>query len=214
MLTAGSLRIETFEGSRPRLRRTRQGYGCSIGTEAVGVDARRDGRASASEDGCDSGGTDKGDWRMMLPEAAFRVALGDRASTSGHTFCACRSKRCGSWMNGGYEVSAKLSRPADLRADLLSSELFDERPSCRHNAGKANRWRLLAAELRRHRRRGWWCRHPVVAGRVAEVLARRRLARKPQKRMRTKPRGRVWSRNRRRNSSAVTVISRCLLLCA
>ena len=41
---------------------------------------------------------------------------------------------------------------------------------------------------------------------------RRRFARKPQKRMRTKPRGRVWSRNRRRNSSAVTVISRGLLL--
>jgi hypothetical protein len=30
ILTAGSLRIETFEGSRPRLRRTRQGYGRSI----------------------------------------------------------------------------------------------------------------------------------------------------------------------------------------
>ena len=43
---------------------------------------------------------------------------------------------------------------------------------------------------------------------------RRRFARKPQKRMRTKPRGRVWSRNRRRNSSAVTVISRGLLLWA
>ena len=30
MLNAGSLRIETFEGSRPRLRRMRQGYGRSI----------------------------------------------------------------------------------------------------------------------------------------------------------------------------------------
>ena len=30
METAGSLRIETFEGSRSRLRRTREGYGCSI----------------------------------------------------------------------------------------------------------------------------------------------------------------------------------------
>ena len=40
---------------------------------------------------------------------------------------------------------------------------------------------------------------------------RRRLARKPQKRIRTKPRGKEWSRNRRRKSSAVTVISRCLL---
>ena len=29
MVVAGSLRIETFEGSRPRLRRTRQGYGRS-----------------------------------------------------------------------------------------------------------------------------------------------------------------------------------------
>jgi len=28
ILTAGSLRIETFEGRRPRLRRTRQAYGC------------------------------------------------------------------------------------------------------------------------------------------------------------------------------------------
>ena len=39
---------------------------------------------------------------------------------------------------------------------------------------------------------------------------RRRFARNPQKRMRTKPRGKVWSRNRRKNSSPVTVISRCL----
>ena len=40
--------------------------------------------------------------------------------------------------------------------------------------------------------------------------ARRRLARKPKERMRTKPRGSVCSRNRRRNSSAVTVMSRCV----
>src|SRR3954447_23241117 len=43
---------------------------------------------------------------------------------------------------------------------------------------------------------------------------RRRLARKPKKRMRTKPCGRTWRRKRRRNSSAVTVISFCLLPCA
>ncbi len=37
MLTAGSLRIETFEGSRPRLRRMREGYGCSIDRDTSGV---------------------------------------------------------------------------------------------------------------------------------------------------------------------------------
>src|SRR6185312_2312221 len=40
---------------------------------------------------------------------------------------------------------------------------------------------------------------------------RRRFARKPKKRMRTKPCGSTWRRKRRRNSSAVTVMSRCLL---
>src|SRR5450755_3449959 len=43
---------------------------------------------------------------------------------------------------------------------------------------------------------------------------RRRLARKPKKRTRMKPRGNVGSRKRRRNSSAVSVISRRLLPCA
>lgn len=42
-------------------------------------------------------------------------------------------------------------------------------------------------------------------------LARRRLARKPKLRMRTKPRGSRCKRNRRRNSSAVRVISFLLL---
>jgi hypothetical protein len=37
MLTAGSLRIETFEGSRPRLRRMRQGYGRSIDFDIAGI---------------------------------------------------------------------------------------------------------------------------------------------------------------------------------
>jgi hypothetical protein len=37
MWTAGSLRIETFEGSRPRLRRMRQGYGRWMGTQAGDV---------------------------------------------------------------------------------------------------------------------------------------------------------------------------------
>jgi len=37
MITAGSLRIETFEGSRPRLRRTREGYGRSIDRGAPGL---------------------------------------------------------------------------------------------------------------------------------------------------------------------------------
>jgi hypothetical protein len=36
-------------------------------------------------------------------------------------------------------------------------------------------------------------------------VARRRLARKPKERMRTKPRGRTWSRKRRRNSCALSV---------
>jgi hypothetical protein len=37
MVTAGSLQIETFEGSRPRLRRTRQGYGRSIDRRTSGT---------------------------------------------------------------------------------------------------------------------------------------------------------------------------------
>src|SRR5271165_2691554 len=42
--------------------------------------------------------------------------------------------------------------------------------------------------------------------------ARRRLARKPKLRMRTKPRGSRWSRKRRRNSSTGSVIRRFLFL--
>ena len=42
--------------------------------------------------------------------------------------------------------------------------------------------------------------------------ARRRLARRPKLRMRTKPRGSRWSRNRRRNSSMESVIRRFLFL--
>ena len=51
----------------------------------------------------------------------------------------------------------------------------------------------------------------ATAARVASILARRGPARNPKKRMRTKPRGSVCSRNRRRNSSAETVILRCLV---
>jgi hypothetical protein len=43
------------------------------------------------------------------------------------------------------------------------------------------------------------------------ICCRRRFARKPEKRIRTNPRGKTWSMKRRRNSSAVTVILRCLL---
>ena len=42
--------------------------------------------------------------------------------------------------------------------------------------------------------------------------ARRRLAKRPKLRMRTKPRGSRWSRNRRRNSSTESVIRRFLFL--
>ena len=50
MCTAGSLRIETFEGSRPRLRRMRQGYGRSIdfGTAMI-VNVVADGRRTCLE---------------------------------------------------------------------------------------------------------------------------------------------------------------------
>jgi len=42
-------------------------------------------------------------------------------------------------------------------------------------------------------------------------VARRRLARKPKKRIRTKPLGNTCKRKRRRNSSALRVMMRCLL---
>ncbi len=54
----------------------------------------------------------------------------------------------------------------------------------------------------------------LVCRQSGKSSRRRRLARNPQKRMRTKPRGKVWSRKRRKNSSAVTVISRRLPLWA
>jgi len=44
--------------------------------------------------------------------------------------------------------------------------------------------------------------------------ARRRWARKPKWRMRTKPGGSTWSRKRRKNSSTARVIRRCWLPCA
>src|ERR1035438_9851985 len=44
--------------------------------------------------------------------------------------------------------------------------------------------------------------------------ARRRWARKPKWRMRTKPVGSTWSRKRRKNSSTARVIRRCWLPCA
>ena len=59
-------------------------------------------------------------------------------------------------------------------------------------------------------------RAPVASScwQSGNVAARRRLARKSKKRMRMKPRGSVCSRKRRKNSSAVSVISRRLLPCA
>src|SRR6266700_2382027 len=45
-------------------------------------------------------------------------------------------------------------------------------------------------------------------------VARRRLARKPKWRMRTKPLGSRCNRKRRRNSSSARVINLCSLLCA
>ena len=44
--------------------------------------------------------------------------------------------------------------------------------------------------------------------------ARRRWARKPKWRIRTKPGGSTWSRKRRKNSSTARVITRCWLPCA
>ena len=43
---------------------------------------------------------------------------------------------------------------------------------------------------------------------------RRRLARNPNERMRTKPRGRTWSKKRRKNSCEPSVMTRCILAAA
>src|SRR5271167_1110131 len=108
-----------------------------------------------------------------------------------------------------YDVSQKLSRPMELQRSCWAVS-FSIRvmapPQCGHSqrqrdvgvdadcAAKCN----CGSGFSNSRQRG-------------NKAPRRRFARKPQKRMRTNPRGRVWSRNRRRNSSAVSVISRCWL---
>ena len=99
MVAAGSLRIETFEGSRPRLRRTRQGYGRSIRPRAFRADELRSRealRAGArwlrppfSEVAC-----------RRKPAVIFGVLLSPLPRLETHVGCACRSKRVFSAMMG------------------------------------------------------------------------------------------------------------------
>src|ERR1039458_1481041 len=68
----------------------------------------------------------------------------------------------------------------------------------------------------------WWCRDCGVVGapagsnrlQIGTSAPRRRLARKPKCRIRTKPPGSTCSKNRRKNSSTGKLRSRCLFLCA
>src|SRR5580700_1717926 len=109
---AGSLRIETFEGGRPCLRRTREGYGYSIdvgsprSAKSVGFDVLQ-GRARAA--------VDAGKWRpALLAERSCVRFWGSRQYW--HTLVTCVPKQAsGSAMTDCYEVSAELSLPTDLR---------------------------------------------------------------------------------------------------
>ena len=90
MVVAGSLRIETFEGSRPRLRRTRQGYGRSIRPGAFRADELRSREALRAE----HGGCGRRSARLLAVAGGdFRGAFVSAAATETHVGCACRSKR-------------------------------------------------------------------------------------------------------------------------
>ena len=106
-----------------------------------------------------------------------------------------------------YDVSQKLSRPTDLQRSCWTVS-FSIKVMVPPQCGHSQRQRGVGADAicvaECNSGSGfsrWWQR--------GNKAPRRRFARNPQKRMRTKPRGRVWSRNRRRNSSAVSVITRC-----
>ncbi len=109
--SAGSLRIETVEGRRPRLRRARQ---------AMGVQSSRTSQSWLRW----YGHSLRSEWFF-----GFSVTENRRKGCSGRGLalffgCSrCRDTRpaCvpeqaeGPWMSEGYDVSQKLSRPADLQ---------------------------------------------------------------------------------------------------
>ena len=111
-------------------------------------------------------------------------------------------------MDGDYEVSATFSRSTGLRR-ICRGVSFSMSAILPPQRGQSHPHEVLGSEFLGavEGARGQGSSNCRQSGRSSR---RRRFARKPQKRMRTKRRGKVWSRNRRRNSSAVTVISRFL----
>jgi hypothetical protein len=120
---AGSLRIETFEGSRPRLRRTRQGYGRSIDPGSFWAERLRSREALKADDGGRGGGSAG---LRVLSDGNFRCGFSllvrlrhTSATRAGASACLGDEGRL-------RRVSEAL--PADRSPDhLLWSEPFDER---------------------------------------------------------------------------------------
>ena len=138
----------------------------------------------------------------------FRVVL--RNCQAGDTRSARAAELANvSSIDTRYDVSQKLSRPSDLQRSCWAVS-FSIKVMVPPQCGHSQRQRGVGADA--------ICVTECNSGsgfsscwQRGNKAPRRRFARNPQKRMRTKPGGRVWSRNRRRNSSAVMVIRRCWL---
>ena len=123
MVAAGSLRIETFEGSRPRLRRTRQGYGRSIRPGAFRADELRSREALRAE----HGGCGRRSARLLAVAGGDFRGLLSPLPRLRHT-SAARAGASAYFGDDGQLRRVSRALPADRSSQhLLGSELFDER---------------------------------------------------------------------------------------
>ena len=119
----GSLRIETFEGSGPRLRRTRQGYGHSIRPRTFWAEGLRSREALRADHGGCGGSSTR---LRVVSDDDFRGCFSSLARLR-HT-SATRAGASACLGDDGQLRRVSEALPADRSPDhLLRSEPFDER---------------------------------------------------------------------------------------
>ena len=167
-----------------------------MGVESRRPSGRAEGGAVHGAAGVAGGGPDGKPARDGARIEASRRIRAERR----HTSPAVRPGRGGP-MASTARVATRCQRSLEARTGSGDAEPFDHhhRPPQRghgHDAG----WRSSRAAGTG----GGW--RTSARRQRGSAGARRRCARNPKKRIRTKPCGKTCSRNRRRNSSALTVI--------
>jgi hypothetical protein len=204
----GAVSIGSFELSGWRLRRTRwaMGFqsvraGCRVSLKATNRDGERHGVVFEYRIGVLSGDRKGGVWRTPSPrERTKGMACWNTPTTEvdrnklRHRYVR-RSQGCTSGIRHGQ---------GRLEIKLAAGQPFNDE----HGAG-ANRTSQMSCCP------GSFAQCALSRSRQCDSISpRMRLAKSPKWRMRTNRFGRTWIKNRRRNSSAETVIIFCLPPCA